>query len=275
MAESYDELEPWYVHLYQRLAALIDQTFPPLPDGPRPRALDVGCGTGFATARLAAAGYETHGVDLSPALLAIARRRIPRAGFARADARRLPFASATMDAITCCGSTLSFVPEPGPAVAEMARVLRPGGRLLLECEQKWTLDLLWTLLSGLTGDPLGYGVSPRALWRALARPPRDGCWIEYPLSVDGGEVRRAPLYLFTVSELRGLLGEHGLVAKRWWGIHAVTNVIPSAVLHRPALGALTARAFRRLAAADAGIGDMRWAPHVANSVVVLAERRAD
>jgi MPBQ/MSBQ methyltransferase len=272
MARSYDDLEPWYVHLYARLAALVRAALGPREGRAAGRALDVGCGTGFATALLLDLGYTTHGLDLSPALLAVARARLPRARLVEGDARRLPYAAAAFDAVVCCGSTLSFVPDARAALAEIARVLVPGGRVLVEVEQKWTLDLAWTLLSGLAGDALGYGVAPRALWRALRRPLGEGCWIAYPLAADDGRARTLPLRLFTVGELRAWLVAAGLAPRRAWGVHAVTNLLPSTVLHRPRPGRVTRALFRALSPLDAALGAARWAPHVANSLVVLAER---
>src|SRR5687767_6234360 len=157
MAGSYDELEPWYEHLYERMHAIIRAVLGPAPAG---RALDAGCGTGFQTALLRDLGFVAHGVDLSAGLLTVARTKLPTAPLARADLEALPYADGCMDAITCCGSTLSFVERPGRAVAELGRVLRPGGTLVLEYEHKWSLDLAWTLVSALTGDSLGYHVRP-------------------------------------------------------------------------------------------------------------------
>ena len=152
MADDYDELEPWYEHFYARLHAILDAALAPPPDGRSRRALDAGCGSGFQTTLLRAFGYETHGVDLSARLLARARMRVPDAGLARADLCALPFRAARFDCVSCVGSTLSFLPDADAdaAIAELARVLVPGGRLLIECEHKWSLDLAWTAASAAT-----------------------------------------------------------------------------------------------------------------------------
>ncbi|HEU5322144.1 MAG TPA: class I SAM-dependent methyltransferase, partial [Methylomirabilota bacterium] len=109
MAGSYDELEPWYEHLYEALHALLRAHLRPAPGPFRPVALDAGCGTGLQAAVLEALGYETHGADLSRGLLEVARRRLRRPVLTRADLVALPYRDGAFDAVTCCGSTLSFV----------------------------------------------------------------------------------------------------------------------------------------------------------------------
>ena len=97
------------------------------------RWLDVGCGTGALTRAVleAAAPLEVHGVDPSAGFLALARTQTPdpRARFETGDACRLPAADATCDAVV--SGVINFVPEPAGAAAEMARVVRPGGRVAL------------------------------------------------------------------------------------------------------------------------------------------------
>jgi SAM-dependent methyltransferase len=96
-------------------------------------ALDVGSGPGNVTASLArAAGPDglALGVDISEPMLARAVRAAagPQVGFLRADAQRLPFRDATFDAVVSI-AMLQLIPKPSAALAEMARVLRPGGRV--------------------------------------------------------------------------------------------------------------------------------------------------
>ncbi len=101
--------------------------------------LDVGCGTGEITARLAELYPKATlvGVDLIERHLALARRRCEAFGsrvtFRPADAFALPFADAAFDLVVC-RHMLQAVPRPEDAMAEMVRVLRPGGRLHLIVE---------------------------------------------------------------------------------------------------------------------------------------------
>jgi ubiquinone/menaquinone biosynthesis C-methylase UbiE len=70
--------------------------------------------------------------DLSPRMLLRARARLrsPRVSHAVADLTRLPYADAAFDAVVC-GWVLEHLPDPRPGLCELARVLRPGGKLLL------------------------------------------------------------------------------------------------------------------------------------------------
>jgi SAM-dependent methyltransferase len=265
MAESYESLEPWYAHLYDVLHAIVRDELAPPAGRHALRALDAGCGTGFQAAVLASLGYRTHGLDVSAGLLAVARRRRGSIVFARGNIEALPYEDATFDAVTCCGSTLSFVEAPALAVAEIGRVLRPGGLLLLECEHRWSLDLLWAAVSSLTGDSLGYGLSPNEVWRQLSDRDGEGCRVHYP--------GYGPLRLFSVGEVRALLDAAGLEPARMWGIHAITNLIPSPVLHRERLARPLAILYRILCSVDDGLRRLSGATGLANSLVVLARRR--
>ena len=254
MADDYDVLEPWYEHLYARMHAVLDAALAPPPDGRHRRALDAGCGHGFQTARLRTLGYEAHGVDIAHALLTVARGRIPAAALARADLSALPYADESFDVVSCCGSTFSYVEEPDRALAELARVLRPGGRLLLECEHKWSLDLAWTVASALTGDSLGYETSRAVVWDALRRPLRAPITLPYP--------GYGALTLFSIRDLRRRLATVGFRVERAWGIHVVTNLIPSTVLHRPRLSRPLAALYRVLRAVDTAIAPASLAANV-------------
>lgn len=93
-------------------------------------ALDAACGTGRHTAYLRELGHRVIGADASAAMLAQARTRLPDVGFHRADLHRLPLADGAVDTVVCA-LALTHVPDLAPVLAEFARVLRPGGHLVV------------------------------------------------------------------------------------------------------------------------------------------------
>lgn len=117
-----------FMGIWSRLAgeAFLDWLTPP----PGWRWIDIGCGTGAFTHVLVerCSPIDVTGIDPSAASLAFARARniAPRAGFQQADALALPFPDNQFDAAVMA-LTISFVQNPARAVAEMARVVRPGG----------------------------------------------------------------------------------------------------------------------------------------------------
>ena len=97
------------------------------------RVLDVGCGTGFATEALVRESDHVHGLDQSPHQLARAFEKFGRRGqvrFCLGDAERLPYAADSFDVVWSSGS-IEYWPNPAAALAEIRRVTRPGGRVLV------------------------------------------------------------------------------------------------------------------------------------------------
>ncbi len=124
------------------------------------RCLDIGCGNGAFTELLLqrCAPAEAHGVDPAPAQLAFARTRpgARAAQFHEGDAMALPFAENQFDA-ALMALVIFFVPEPAKGVAEMVRVVRPGG---------WIASYAWDVPGG------GFPMEPfRAQMRAMGLKP--------------------------------------------------------------------------------------------------------
>jgi SAM-dependent methyltransferase len=95
------------------------------------RAIDVGCGAGALALALAPLVREVVGVDRVPELLELARKRAPgNAQFVEADATSLPFEDASFE-LAGTLRTLHHVRRPELVIAELARVARPGGRVLV------------------------------------------------------------------------------------------------------------------------------------------------
>ena len=105
--------------------------------------LEVGCGTGLILQRLARKARRAVGVDLSPGMLEVARKR--GLDVHVADACDLPFDDETFD-LACSFKVLAHVPDTSKALAEMARVTRPGGSVVAEFYNR---DSLRTLVKRL------------------------------------------------------------------------------------------------------------------------------
>ena len=122
-------------HLERLDATFIDSVLDLHPPR-RARVIDVGTGTGAIPIRLAERRPDLRifGVDLSAPMLARARRRAREAEapvtFRRASARSLPYPARSFD-LVLSNSLLHHLPDPVPALDEFARVLRPGGALLV------------------------------------------------------------------------------------------------------------------------------------------------
>ncbi|MEU1180870.1 class I SAM-dependent methyltransferase [Streptomyces sp. NPDC005820] len=93
-------------------------------------ALDAACGTGRHTAYLRELGHDVIGVDASPDMLAQARKRLPDVDFHEAELHRLPLPDNAVDTVVCA-LALTHVLDLAAALAEFARVLRPGGNLVI------------------------------------------------------------------------------------------------------------------------------------------------
>ncbi len=100
------------------------------------RVLEVGCGTGLILGRLARRAQDAWGIDLSPGMLQLARSRGLQV--VQASATQLPFADASFDTV-CSFKVLAHVPDIAGALSEIARVTRPGGTMVLEFYNPWSL----------------------------------------------------------------------------------------------------------------------------------------
>lgn len=99
-----------------------------LPSGAA--VLDAGCGSGVFCALASQAGHRVTGLDASPALLELARQRVPGGSFVGGDLEQLPFANDAFDAVTGFNS-FQYAATPLLALQEAHRVLKPGGRLVM------------------------------------------------------------------------------------------------------------------------------------------------
>jgi ubiquinone/menaquinone biosynthesis C-methylase UbiE len=279
MADEYDNLkDPWYSYTFGEIERVLRHHFRPGPSGQsKPVALDIGCGTGIQSLVLAELGYHVEGVDIADELIAIAERKLRAARFAdarfqHADAENLPFRDHIADVVNCCGPTLSFIPRWRTALCEIARCLKPGGKLLLEVEGKWTLDMFWEVINALIGNRLGYDTSLKDALRQFLPPWTVGHHIQYSFARESGQPVVMPLKLFTPGELRRELASLDLVVIRRWGLHFITNLLPSPILHRADAPPLIRSVFRRLAQFERLVYEAWPFNALGCSLLILAEK---
>jgi SAM-dependent methyltransferase len=186
----------------------------PPPDGRR-RVLDAGGGPGRYTIALAGQGYRLTLLDLCPALLELARRRIAEApdavrgrveGLVEGSITDLGrFGDGAFDAVLCLGGPLSHLLDPGQrrlAVQELRRVARPGVPLFVSAMNR---------IAGLRGPVEGWEID--FLDRFLAEYFHTGV---VPMSS-----KPISLYHFWPEELVALLEEQGLAVERLYGTNGI------------------------------------------------------
>lgn len=114
----------------------------PSPEQRPPRVLDAGCGPGVDTEWFADAGLDALGLDITAPFLREASTTAPSAGFLRGDMRQLPLRDDTLEGLWSSAAFLHLPRTDAPAtLAEFARVLRPGGVLLLSVMARETREV--------------------------------------------------------------------------------------------------------------------------------------
>jgi SAM-dependent methyltransferase len=119
---------------------------------PGQRLLDAGCGSGLALVLATERGATATGLDASPGLLEVARRRLPDAGLHQGDLEDLPFSDDTFDAVTAFNS-VQYAADPVSALRELVRVAKAGAPVAIttwgapeQCEMRVVLQAIGGVL---------------------------------------------------------------------------------------------------------------------------------
>ncbi|MDA0367483.1 MAG: methyltransferase domain-containing protein [Proteobacteria bacterium] len=118
------------------------------------RALDAACGTGRIAEILLRNGHEVVGIDQSTAMLDRARTRLPRVRFETGSLDGLPVDDGSFDLVVC-GLALTHVDDLGGAVAELARAVKPGGRIIVSEVHPFNVMLGAQASFSMDGDAMG------------------------------------------------------------------------------------------------------------------------
>ena len=164
MQEGYAQWAPFYDAPGNQLLEMEQPVVWEILDGlPVGIALDAACGTGRHAARLASLGHTVISVDATPEMLDVARRKVPAAEFVEGDLHSLPLDDESVDLVVC-GIAVSHVPDLAPVFAEFARVLRPGGHLVLSDSRGHFADIGLPLVRERDDGTFGY----MPIWSRLA-----------------------------------------------------------------------------------------------------------
>lgn len=182
--------------------------------------LEIGCGNGAFARELVERGAVLVAADFSPSAVAQARAEVPATCEVMiADVQDLPFPSGRFDLVVSL-ETLEHVPFPERGLAELVRVTRPGGRLIITTPNYLSLMGLWRVALRLVGRryaELGQPINqPLMLFRRVLSLRRLGCRVD---AVDGC-VHSLPVPGFKTLTLRWLERPHRIT--KWFARHGLT-----------------------------------------------------
>lgn len=157
LVEGYDGWAATYDGEDNGCFPMRDDVLGPMLDGLAPgRALDAACGTGAVARQLVARGHEVVGIDVSEAMLGRARAAVPEARFLVGELTDLPLPDRAVDHVVC-SLALTHLSDLRPFFAEAARVMRPGGHLLvLDTRGQFTGSKRYPLVKEATDGRVGH-----------------------------------------------------------------------------------------------------------------------
>jgi len=202
---------PYFICIYQLFDACQREIFEQgRHGGPYESVLDVGCGEGYHTFYAARFAKQVTGLDVSPDALAVAERRaakerIGNVRFVCSDLTNPPLPDGAFDCAFAYGDVIGHIPDYDAALAQIARLCRPGALLVLDYDNKYHPGLLWDA----------------AERRRAATDPERGH--THTWNFRG---RQLEFNTFARREMRDLLARHGFHLERTYGFDFLSFLIP-------------------------------------------------
>jgi ubiquinone/menaquinone biosynthesis C-methylase UbiE len=202
---------PYFIRIYQLFDACQREIFEQgRHGGPYESVLDVGCGEGYHTFYAARFAKHVTGLDVSPDALALAeqraaRERVSNVRFVCSDLTKPPLPDASFDCVIAYGDVIGHIPEYDAALAQLARLCKPGALMVLDYDNKYHPGLLWD-------------AEERALARATPDLGHTHAW-----SFRG---RQLEFNTFERREMRELLARHGFTLETVYGFDFFSFLIP-------------------------------------------------
>lgn len=173
-----------------------------LPAGAK--VLDLGCGPGIVAQHVAARGFQVYAVDFSTELLARAQYHLNegttgRTYLAQVDAHTLPFKDNVFDAILCI-ALIVWVTDPAQVLREVARVLRPGGTVIITARNRFCIENVF--------DPFYW------LWRLIPSALRNWLRSRFDRSENEERKKLKPKH-FSIRQFDRMLRSAGLEKVKW------------------------------------------------------------
>lgn len=208
--DYYSQGGAYFSRLLRRRKELIVRALGGLPRPAQGTALDIGCGSGVYTEELLRLGYDTTGMDLSAEMIEASRRRFtgltrngPSVHLLTGDIEHLPFEDASFDLVLCVG-VLGYLIEDEQAIREMARVTKPGGHVVVNVTNAFSLSDLDTRLRASVRSFLSPGRRTQSPLPALPYAIRSA-WME--------RTRQYANKSYRLRRFEQLLASHGLMPR--------------------------------------------------------------
>lgn len=266
-ATVYDALADNYISWIEESAGLkiIYRTFHKAIDDNKGRlkgrVLDLGCGTGIFTQILSDVEGVTEvvGLDISMESVLNAKGRCNgRCRFLAGSATELPFPDSSFDAVVALGDTISHIYNGyTEAISEVGRILKPGGHLLFDVDNKWNLGLL---------------SEPHELKAAIQRIS-SGHIREWSFLDAFGNQCSLHFKTFRPSEITGLLDDAGLTVHDFQGLIILPNLVPQQFHYNHSLDRPMGRAAMALSRWDHIIHRLPFFRGLGIGALIVARKR--